>query len=418
MRTLGNAIDASMVDLLGGTTGQVLAKASNTNMDFTWVAQDDSNAIQNTIVDAKGDLIAATANDTPARLAVGTNGQVLTADSTAATGLAWTNASSAPTSLGYSSGKNKVINGDFGVWQRGTTFSTNGVYTADRWELIFDGSGATRAITRQTFTLGAAPVSGYEAQFFYRYNQSVAGTGAGFNIVRTKLEDVRTYAGQTVTVSFWAKAAATTTMPSIYLTQNFGTGGSGGVDTIVQNSLALTTSWVRYSYSVAVPSISGKTIGTNDCLELRFSYPINATFTVDLWGIQIEAGSTLTAFQTSTGTLSGELSACQRYYVRFSSTASQFATVAPSGFTTSSTLFEGFSMLPVPLRTTATAVEYGNLQVLDVTNATYSVTSAIINKNGSQMIAVGYGATGMSSGVFGSVRQSTTAGFLAFSAEL
>jgi hypothetical protein len=59
-------------------------------MDFTWVAQDDSNAIQNAIVDAKGDLIGATAADTPARLAVGTNGQVLTADSTAGTGLAWT----------------------------------------------------------------------------------------------------------------------------------------------------------------------------------------------------------------------------------------------------------------------------------------------------------------------------------------
>lgn len=92
IRTLGNAIDTSMGDLLGGTTGQVLSKASNTNMDFTWVAQDDSNAIQNAIVDAKGDLIAATAADTPARLAVGTNGQVLTADSTAATGLKWATA--------------------------------------------------------------------------------------------------------------------------------------------------------------------------------------------------------------------------------------------------------------------------------------------------------------------------------------
>jgi len=86
---LGDAIDASLLDLKGGTTGQVLAKASGTDMDFSWVAQDDSNAIQNAIVDAKGDLIAATANDTPARLAVGTNGQVLTADSTAGTGLAW-----------------------------------------------------------------------------------------------------------------------------------------------------------------------------------------------------------------------------------------------------------------------------------------------------------------------------------------
>jgi hypothetical protein len=87
--TFGQAVATSMADLLGGTTGQVLAKASNTDMDFSWVAQDDSNAIQNAIVDAKGDLIAASAADTPARLAVGTNNQVLTADSTTATGLKW-----------------------------------------------------------------------------------------------------------------------------------------------------------------------------------------------------------------------------------------------------------------------------------------------------------------------------------------
>ena len=86
---LGQDIDTALVDLKGGTTGQVLSKASGTDLDFTWVAQDDSNAIQNAIVDAKGDLISATAADTPARLAVGTNGQVLTADSTASTGLKW-----------------------------------------------------------------------------------------------------------------------------------------------------------------------------------------------------------------------------------------------------------------------------------------------------------------------------------------
>jgi hypothetical protein len=90
MRTLGNSIDTSFVDLKGGTTGQVLSKASNTDLDYTWVTTDDANAIQNAIVDAKGDLIAATAADTPARLAVGANDLVLTAASGEATGLKYT----------------------------------------------------------------------------------------------------------------------------------------------------------------------------------------------------------------------------------------------------------------------------------------------------------------------------------------
>lgn len=81
---LGQDIDTALVDLKGGTTGQVLAKASGTDLDFSWVAVDPL-----TILDAKGDLISATAADTPARLAVGTNGQILTADSTASTGLKW-----------------------------------------------------------------------------------------------------------------------------------------------------------------------------------------------------------------------------------------------------------------------------------------------------------------------------------------
>jgi hypothetical protein len=85
--TFGQAVATSMADLLGGTTGQVLSKASNTNMDFTWVTTDDANAIQNTIVDSKGDLISATGSDVPARLAVGANGTVLEADSTQSTGL-------------------------------------------------------------------------------------------------------------------------------------------------------------------------------------------------------------------------------------------------------------------------------------------------------------------------------------------
>lgn len=110
MRTLGNSIDTSFVDLKGGTTGQVLSKASNTDLDFTWVtdAGDISGVTAGTgisgggtsgtvtitnsmatALDAKGDLIVGTGADTFDRLAVGTNNFVLTADSSTATGLKW-----------------------------------------------------------------------------------------------------------------------------------------------------------------------------------------------------------------------------------------------------------------------------------------------------------------------------------------
>jgi hypothetical protein len=69
-----------------------------------WVSLDDPNAIQNSIVDAKGDIITATADNTPARLAVGTNGQTLVADSTASTGLKW----ATPAGGSFNTGVNNV----------------------------------------------------------------------------------------------------------------------------------------------------------------------------------------------------------------------------------------------------------------------------------------------------------------------
>ena len=111
IEALGDSIDASLVDLKGGTTGQVLSKNSNTDMDFTWVtdAAGDITGVtagtgisgggtsgtvtvtnsMATAIDAKGDLIIGTGADTFDRLAVGTNNYVLTADSSTATGVKW-----------------------------------------------------------------------------------------------------------------------------------------------------------------------------------------------------------------------------------------------------------------------------------------------------------------------------------------
>jgi len=89
IRTSLNGVDASFVDLKGGTTGQVLSKATNADLDFAWVAADDTNAIQNAIIDAKGDLIVGASDNTPARLPIGSNGYVLTADSAQTYGVKW-----------------------------------------------------------------------------------------------------------------------------------------------------------------------------------------------------------------------------------------------------------------------------------------------------------------------------------------
>lgn len=146
IRTLGSAIDTSLVDLKGGTTGQVLSKATNTDMDFTWVAQDDSNAIQNAIVDAKGDLISATAADTPARLAVGTNGKLLMADSAESTGLKWATDPTADviTTAGdllYGTAADTVAR--LGIGTAGQVLTVNSGATAPEWKTAAGGGGMT-----------------------------------------------------------------------------------------------------------------------------------------------------------------------------------------------------------------------------------------------------------------------------------
>jgi hypothetical protein len=257
----------------------------------------------------KGDLLGY---DTAAnRVAVGANGQTLVADSTATAGIRWQDT--------FAAGKNKILNGDFGIWQRGTTWTDPafGTYTSDRYYVGNDGTGS-KTFSRQTFAAGTAPVSGYEGTYFFRASQTTAGSGGTYSIFGQKIEDVRTYSGQTVTLSFWAKSAATSSV-AVTVRQDFGSGGSGSVDTTILASTATTTGWVRYTGTVAIPSISGKTIGTGSNLTVIFSLPINTTYTLDFWGVQLEAGSVATPFTTATGTIQGELAACQRYYYRNSS---------------------------------------------------------------------------------------------------
>jgi hypothetical protein len=318
----------------------------------------------------------------------------------------------------YAAGKNKIINGDFRVWQRGTTFNsaTNGTFFADRWTVGRDGTNTVN-ITQQTFTPGTAPVSGYEGQFFAR--ASIASTGTlSFLQFTQAIEDVRTLAGQTITISFWAKGSATAT-GLIYIEQNFGSGGSASVETGYP-TFSLTTSWTRFSVNITVPSISGKTVGTSSLLRIFIRSGLTAnSSTFDLWGVQVEAGSVASDFQTATGTIQGELAACQRYYYRSSST-NAYGAVSSSGYTTSATNANILINLPVAMRVVPTSVDFSTLQIGDVTNTYYTVSGMSLNVSTTTTIAAcDTTSSGMTGSRWAYLRaNNSTSGYVGLSAEL
>lgn len=189
--------------------------------------------------------------------------------------------------------KNLLVNGGFCMWQRNITFSSpsTNTYTADRWTHIYDGSIGTFAISRQAFALGQTDVPG-SPKYYLRWAHTVAGSASTYRILEHRIENVTILENGKISVSFYAKADAERSV-SVRFLQNFGTGGSpsSSVNSL-SSTFSLTTSWAKYSTTLDIASISGKTLGTglNDYLSLQFVLPINTTMTLEFAQVMCNSG--------------------------------------------------------------------------------------------------------------------------------
>jgi hypothetical protein len=281
--------------------GALAIRTLGTSADSTVYTLDQDN-LKKTVLDAKGDLIAASAADTPARLAVGANGEILVADSSTSTGLRYQSA--------YNG--NQAINGSFDIWQRGTSFTSGGIYSADRWFL--PNVTGTTTVSRDTDV-----PTGLAGQFSIK---QLTGAAASFAQWATPLENatVIPLQGKTIVVSWYMKANAT-------WSNNFGlvAAYSNSTDARASQTTSVTvtavttplptTSWARYYATLVVPTDA-------QGLYLRFNPSVAQASGAELKfaGMQAEIGSVPTSFKRAGGTIQQELAACQRYYTRLNYT--------------------------------------------------------------------------------------------------
>lgn len=220
--------------------------------------------------------------------------------------------------------RNRLINGRMDIAQRGASLAAGSGerFGPDRW--VMSSVGSTIAYARTAFALGQTDVPG-EPQFFSRVTVASVAGASNVAAMLQRLEGVRTLAGRKATLSFWAKADAAKNI-GINFAQFFGAGGSPSASVAFgANTVALTTEWKRYSVTVDVPSIAGKTLGSsgNDYLQAVFYFDAGTSSAAsagvgqqsgvfDFADIQFEEGSVATPFERRP--FGVELSMCQRYY--------------------------------------------------------------------------------------------------------
>lgn len=215
-------------------------------------------------------------------------------------------------------GKNRIINGNFDIYQRGNpgTITNTAAYTADRWICSSAGAGATSNWGLGGTTPGEIP----DSTRFLGFNV-VSGVTSAW--VGQWIEGVHTFAGGKATVSFWMRSGVAGKKVGLLIQQHFGIGGSTMVEVQASSVITLTTNFTKYTVTFDVPSIAGKSVGGNNALLLTFFYAddrstmfggqlIGQTGLFELAQVQMERGDKATDFDWRP--VGDELLLCQRYF--------------------------------------------------------------------------------------------------------
>ena len=361
IRTLGNAIDTTM--------GTMTPKSTYT---------------------AKGSIAAATAASTPANLSVGNNGEGLVVDSSTATGLRW----QVPKMV------NAIINGNFDIWARGTTFSniSTATFTADRFKSATAGTSVNCNVTQQT----DVPNASSEYSLEVKQLTSNATSVTDYNI-RQPIEQftILPLLGKTLVLSFWYKSNKT----GSHGFRAIGSYNTGGTDQTGTFTVSAADTWEFKTISItAVSAVSASSATINDIgliLDIGFRVSGNGFSSISandyyrISQIQLEVGSVATPFARAGGTIQGELAACQRYYYRTTSALNVNSFLTPTGIMVGTTNWACPFVLPVPMRSNPSSLDYSGMTIYDGVTG-YSFSSLTINQaHPATPLIYSAGSTGM-----------------------